>query len=152
MIRRPPRSTRTDTLFPYTTLFRSSGWRVGYRAMTSIQTQRIGDRRPGQVLVVLRPLGHALAAVLHHQHSAVPDAAEVGRGDFQPIGLGRSVDAALGVQADAEGAAHGVGSLGIEHHVAVVALTGNHQVVAALAVVDSQTFDVVVDQIGRAHV
>src|SRR3546814_8087373 len=35
MIRRPPRSTRTDTLFPYTTLFRSNvvpvhrrrGWR-----------------------------------------------------------------------------------------------------------------------------
>src|SRR3546814_10655554 len=26
MIRRPPRSTRTDTLFPYTTLFRSDGW------------------------------------------------------------------------------------------------------------------------------
>src|SRR3546814_5925953 len=26
MIRRPPRSTRTDTLFPYTTLFRSEGW------------------------------------------------------------------------------------------------------------------------------
>src|SRR3546814_3894157 len=25
MIRRPPRSTRTDTLFPYTTLFRSYG-------------------------------------------------------------------------------------------------------------------------------
>src|SRR3546814_15442784 len=32
MIRRPPRSTRTDTLFPYTTLFRSK-WRllVDYR-------------------------------------------------------------------------------------------------------------------------
>src|SRR3546814_12805961 len=31
MIRRPPRSTRTDTLFPYTTLFRSwgcGGWAV----------------------------------------------------------------------------------------------------------------------------
>src|SRR3546814_18079531 len=27
MIRRPPRSTRTDTLFPYTTLFRS--WAIG---------------------------------------------------------------------------------------------------------------------------
>src|SRR3546814_8192431 len=25
MVRRPPRSTRTDTLFPYTTLFRSDG-------------------------------------------------------------------------------------------------------------------------------
>src|SRR3546814_10362211 len=29
MIRRPPRSTRTDTLFPYTTLFRSLIRRVG---------------------------------------------------------------------------------------------------------------------------
>src|SRR3546814_1941992 len=28
MIRRPPRSTRTDTLFPYTTLFRSPGNRA----------------------------------------------------------------------------------------------------------------------------
>src|SRR3546814_13825806 len=26
MIRRPPRSTRTDTLLPYTTLFRSVAW------------------------------------------------------------------------------------------------------------------------------
>src|SRR3546814_13347228 len=26
MIRRPPRSTRTDTLFPYTTLFRAAGF------------------------------------------------------------------------------------------------------------------------------
>src|SRR3546814_9894287 len=34
MIRRPPRSTRTDTLFPYTTLFRSQGDRriLGQRA------------------------------------------------------------------------------------------------------------------------
>src|SRR3546814_17744740 len=31
MIRRPPRSTRTDTLFPYTTLFRSYLRRAGYR-------------------------------------------------------------------------------------------------------------------------
>src|SRR3546814_14221463 len=44
MIRRPPRSTRTDTLFPYTTLFRSAagsrdrgrflrvdGWRIQIR-------------------------------------------------------------------------------------------------------------------------
>src|SRR3546814_3004905 len=29
MIRRPPRSTRTDTLFPYTTLFRSVGGVAG---------------------------------------------------------------------------------------------------------------------------
>src|SRR3546814_11279451 len=30
MIRRPPRSTRTDTLFPYTTLFRSEFARKGF--------------------------------------------------------------------------------------------------------------------------
>src|SRR3546814_12474537 len=34
MIRRPPRSTRTDTLFPYTTLFRSAytikGWHLPF--------------------------------------------------------------------------------------------------------------------------
>src|SRR3546814_2574379 len=30
MIRRPPRSTRTDTLFPYTTLFRSDPTRLDF--------------------------------------------------------------------------------------------------------------------------
>src|SRR3546814_6104339 len=35
MIRRPPRSTRTDTLFPYTTLFRS-----GDQAQLAVQKQR----------------------------------------------------------------------------------------------------------------
>src|SRR3546814_16933837 len=38
MIRRPPRSTRTDTLFPYTTLFRSGICR----------TQKAGADRPFQ--------------------------------------------------------------------------------------------------------
>src|SRR3546814_2511419 len=31
MIRRPPRSTRTDTLFPYTTLFRSAAESVSHQ-------------------------------------------------------------------------------------------------------------------------
>src|SRR3546814_21147215 len=42
MIRRPPRSTRTDTLFPYTTLFRSSR-RVDPRQLVS-QRQELLDR------------------------------------------------------------------------------------------------------------
>src|SRR3546814_16973152 len=35
MVRRPPRSTRTDTLFPYTTLFRSLGFHIigGHRQL-----------------------------------------------------------------------------------------------------------------------
>src|SRR3546814_16465989 len=41
MIRRPPRSTRTDTLLPYTTLFRSQGGRRN-------GARRLGaDRDPG---------------------------------------------------------------------------------------------------------
>src|SRR3546814_17544252 len=52
MIRRPPRSTRTDTLFPYTTLFRS---RHGRRAaplfprapaLLCRRVHRAGARRP----------------------------------------------------------------------------------------------------------
>src|SRR3546814_5757207 len=36
MIRRPPRSTRTDTLFPYTTLFRSAQAGLQHRADAGI--------------------------------------------------------------------------------------------------------------------
>src|SRR3546814_2421470 len=40
MIRRPPRSTRTDTLFPYTTLFRSYGVDHGFSFYTHVSDQR----------------------------------------------------------------------------------------------------------------
>src|SRR3546814_11302919 len=61
MIRRPPRSTRTDTLFPYTTLFRSSRW--------GARPAGLGDAR-------LRR-GLALSAQPHRQplvsvHAALP--------------------------------------------------------------------------------
>src|SRR3546814_4359382 len=42
MIRRPPRSTRTDTLFPYTTLFRS----INVDENRTIAAQFRGFRRP----------------------------------------------------------------------------------------------------------
>src|SRR3546814_9350017 len=46
MIRRPPRSTRTDTLFPYTTLFRSPVVRA--RRLPSLgQTDRLRQVREG---------------------------------------------------------------------------------------------------------
>src|SRR3546814_15018729 len=37
MIRRPPRSTRTDTLFPYTTLFRSDPVRLARRGARPVE-------------------------------------------------------------------------------------------------------------------
>src|SRR3546814_17818494 len=42
MIRRPPRSTRTDTLFPYTTLFRS---RVRHQHAIAAGERQIGGER-----------------------------------------------------------------------------------------------------------
>src|SRR3546814_5765809 len=43
MIRRPPRSTRTDTLFPYTTLFRSLGAPPG--TWRKLQEHLLHERR-----------------------------------------------------------------------------------------------------------
>src|SRR3546814_2245752 len=45
MIRRPPRSTRTDTLFPYTTLFRSAGSCDYYRIEGDISGPIAGNGR-----------------------------------------------------------------------------------------------------------
>src|SRR3546814_12506667 len=42
MIRRPPRSTRTDTLFPYTTLFRSVCQRAAFPGRTRFGFDRRG--------------------------------------------------------------------------------------------------------------
>src|SRR3546814_16520010 len=39
MILRPPRSTLTDTLFPYATLFRSAGWPDGGRRADALTTK-----------------------------------------------------------------------------------------------------------------
>src|SRR3546814_13068153 len=52
MIRRPPRSTRTDTLFPYTTLFRSP---VGCDERPSL---RLFQRALQRVLVLPRGVHH----------------------------------------------------------------------------------------------
>src|SRR3546814_5501270 len=59
MIRRPPRSTRTDTLFPYTTLFRSTDdaarYREGFRRRTrprqphAILARRYQERRSARL-------------------------------------------------------------------------------------------------------
>src|SRR3546814_9706546 len=79
MIRRPPRSTRTDTLFPYTTLFRSSkpgspGDPIGrYRRTTSSEEIMVRAASP---VSPHRPSGQA--------------APQPGRGDASKFGVGRS--------------------------------------------------------------
>src|SRR3546814_7832428 len=63
MHRRPPRSTRTDTLFPYTTLFRSDGSHDldAVRQAGDLQHRRARDGapvvwRPGDDALVGRPV------------------------------------------------------------------------------------------------
>src|SRR3546814_6278831 len=43
MIRRPPISTRTDTLFPYTTLFRSSSEEIDIVVRLPVQYRTVGQ-------------------------------------------------------------------------------------------------------------
>src|SRR3546814_8891604 len=69
MIRRPPRSTRTDTLFPYTTLFRSRV-REGEQHQP-LQYRDRAQRRP-QVRHHLSVVAHVLQeriAAVEHDHA-----------------------------------------------------------------------------------
>src|SRR3546814_12107436 len=52
MIRRPPRSTRTDTLFPYTTLFRSPNDVVDGRGVEIVAVADRGEDGRGEMLRV----------------------------------------------------------------------------------------------------
>src|SRR3546814_13392268 len=64
MIRRPPRSTRTDTLFPYTTLFRSArptSPRVRFDEEVSAMSNRRRSTTEAEVEFYLRgPDGHSI--------------------------------------------------------------------------------------------
>src|SRR3546814_9014206 len=53
MIRRPPRSTRTDTLFPYTPLFRSDAVAGDLTHHVLVDGRRLAHPGPGRVAVVL---------------------------------------------------------------------------------------------------
>src|SRR3546814_9634316 len=59
MIRRPPRSTRTDTRFPYTTLFRSLEPQfVGVDLFLIVGLRRVrAEDRQAALTVAARPLG-----------------------------------------------------------------------------------------------
>src|SRR3546814_10105073 len=85
MIRRPPRATRTDTLFPYTTLFRSQNaveviedgdQALGTRDFATAHAAHADQRR--EAIVEREAIEAALIVVgppsLDHRHQAVFDA------------------------------------------------------------------------------
>src|SRR3546814_11620853 len=106
MIRRPPRSTRTDTLFPYTTLFRSAklrgargnavtggGCRTAAARLHAAGAARPGSK-PGRAQVGGRE-GGALPASAPADRRAQRqrDAAPRGRPRSAPVNADRSAEA-----------------------------------------------------------
>src|SRR3546814_16670359 len=71
MTRRPPRSTRTDTLCPYTTLFRSHALRIGLKLIAQARKSR-----PVECFFALDGRHDAMLAL--HQ-SVKPDRKGLGR-------------------------------------------------------------------------
>src|SRR3546814_2879925 len=76
MIRRPPRSTRTDTLFPYTTLFRSLAL---HRALSAwVASARLSLKWPNDLLmdgaklsgILLEREGDAVIAGRSEEHTS----------------------------------------------------------------------------------
>src|SRR3546814_6475340 len=74
MIRRPPRSTRTDTLFPYTTLFRSvNSWTEKSSAgpNASAKSATIGARKVRMMTATKAPKKDEVkAAVRSEEHTS----------------------------------------------------------------------------------
>src|SRR3546814_8198529 len=75
MIRRPPRSTRTDTLFPYTTLFRSSAG--ASRGMTRRSARRIVFDPAVAQADFARGMGGDVAVVGHQHHRSEEHTSEL---------------------------------------------------------------------------
>src|SRR3546814_19348274 len=78
MIRRPPRSTRTDTLFPYTTLFRSAASPRRddeARGQTHGNARSYKGERPEatRCTAVQRGLSPELGGTVRQQRAAVKD-------------------------------------------------------------------------------
>src|SRR3546814_20223087 len=77
MIRRPPRSTRTDTLFPYTTLFRShfdpiqlSNLCHAARSPWALESAARGHRvKPGHAIPEWRIQNHYRNLLAEHQRT-----------------------------------------------------------------------------------
>src|SRR3546814_16353793 len=73
-IRRPPRSTRTDTLFPYTTLFRSPAKAMGIADVT-------GTLEPGKMADVVLWNGNPFSVYAHAEKVYIDGARVYDRDD-----------------------------------------------------------------------
>src|SRR3546814_12609184 len=96
MIRRPPRSTRTDTLFPYTTLFRSDDLRHQPRPVDAVH-RRQRDLAP-RLFVAEQSLHHRLRIVEAAVDRDIVDVGGEHRRHLAPLNI---ADAAFGMEHEA---------------------------------------------------
>src|SRR3546814_13019948 len=94
MIRRPPRSTRTDTLFPYTTLFRSTLFARGRRKPPAAARRIAGSLRWAAEPFVKRLLSSRAAIGSSMDRAASPSPLRAGKP--QPVRLRRRAGARFG--------------------------------------------------------
>src|SRR3546814_1936076 len=98
MIRRPPRSTRTDTLVPYTTLFRSEGGKPGLPGQPRRRIDRLGRAQLRQLTALhaveadvlqwlQRRAQHVLLRPLHATRDQAEAAVVLGQQFQQQAGL-----------------------------------------------------------------
>src|SRR3546814_18975079 len=84
MVRPPPKSTRTDTLFPYTTLFRSLGQTIivdnKAGANGNIATSFVARAEPDGYTLFVTSIGHAVNPAMYTNVTYNPVK------DFTPIG------------------------------------------------------------------
>src|SRR3546814_11974987 len=91
MIRRPPRSTRTDTLFPYTTLCRSSWYQAAKRELEGPWTAPLHDAGiPVRTRIIenIHPV-RALADAVEEEDAGLAVVGTRGIGGFLGLRLGR---------------------------------------------------------------
>src|SRR3546814_690594 len=91
MIRRPPRSTRTDTLFPYTTLFRADKFQLKLEPLREALNAAVG--KSWQEWEIPR-----------EADAKWPDAAKKAHADWwqQRIARQKEIDASIAAKADSE--------------------------------------------------
>src|SRR3546814_13715537 len=119
MIRRPPRSTRTDTLFPYTTLFRS--WALGKRTIwvdavrgeaSTWEAQRLMTDDQARAFGFHCAFGDIIAADQRRCASA-PEASAAGWSAIQTAAPGRPTGGATSVGTRPRSADRRVGEGGV---------------------------------------
>src|SRR3546814_13978444 len=98
MIRRPPRSTRTDTLFPYTTLFRSLRRCGNARPVSDKAAQPIGAERRHLPVLDFQSGHHFGVEVRRQRQIAVGSQRQIiGKRQLEPVAA-RSEERRVGTE------------------------------------------------------